>query len=469
MSAASAGPDFAVVGAGPAGLAAAALAAELGLDTVLYDEQSTLGGRIYHAVERNAEAASDLFGADYRRGADLVRAFRRSGAVHAPDTAVWSAAAGGALGVLRDGAARIVAARRVLIAVGARERPVPIPGWTLPGVMALGAAQMLLKASRLRPRSPPVIAGSGPLVFLVAHQLMRANVAPRAVLLTAPPGNRARALRHLAGAALSAGELWKGYRWMRALAAGGVPLIAGVRDLRALGEDRVAAVAYTDRAGRARRIETGLLLLHEGVVPDDRLARAAGCAQTWDEAGLCWRVTADAWGATDVEGIAVAGDCAGIGGARAAEHRGRLAALDAAYRLGAIDRAARDERARAERAALRRCLRPRPFLDALFRPAEAVLAPPDDETVVCRCEEVSAGEIRRAAALGCAGPNQVKAFTRCGMGPCQGALCEATVAALVARARGVPVASVGRFTARPPVKPITLGEIAGLDIMPAGR
>jgi len=462
----SAAPDLAVVGAGPAGLAAATLAAEFGLATVLYDEQPSPGGRIYHDVERNAEVAPDLFGEDYRRGVGLVRAFRRSGAVYAPGVSVWDAAAQGGLGVLRDGAAEIVAARRVLIAVGSLERPVPIPGWTLPGVMALGAAQTLLKASRLRPRSPPVIAGCGPLVFLVAHQLARAGAAPRTVLLCAARGNRVRALRHLAGAVLSVGELWKGYRWMRALAAMGVALVPGACDLRALGEDRLEAIAFTDRAGRARRIETDLLLLHEGVVPNDRLARAAGCAQTWDEAQQCWRTAVDGWGATSVEGIAVAGDCAGIGGARAAEHQGRLAALDAACRLGAIDRATRDGRARAERAALRRHLRLRPFLDALFRPADEILAPRDDDTIVCRCEEVSAGEIRRVVALGCAGPNQAKAFTRCGMGPCQGALCEATVAAIVAGARGVTVASVGRFTARPPAKPITLGEIAGLEITP---
>ena len=460
----SAGPDFAVVGAGPAGLAAATLAAELGLATVLYDEQASPGGRIYHDVERNAEASPDLFGEDYRRGVDLVRAFRRSGAVYAPGVAVWDAAARGGLGILRDGAAEIVAARRVLIAVGALERPVPIPGWTLPGVMALGAAQTLLKASRLRPRSPPVIAGSGPLVFLVAHQLARAGAAPRAVLLTAARGNRVRALRHLAGAALSAGELWKGHRWMRELAARGVTPIPAARDLRALGEGRVEAVAYTDRAGRARRIETDLLLLHGGIVPNDRLARAAGCAQTWDDAQQCWRTTVDDWSASSVEVVAVAGDCAGISGARAAEHMGRLAGLDAAHRLGIIDRATRVARARADRAALHRHLRLRPFLDALFRPGDEILAPRDDDTIVCRCEEVTAGEIRRVVALGCAGPNQVKAFTRCGMGPCQGALCEPTVAALVARARGAPVASVGRFTARPPAKPITLDEIAGLGI-----
>ena len=158
----------------------------------------------------------------------------------------------------------------------------------------------------------------------------------------------------------------------------------------------------------------------------------------------------------------MAGDCDGISGAPAAAHLGRLAALEAAYRLGRLDRSQRDRRAAVERAALARHLRIRRFLEVLFQPAPAVRVPEDDSTVVCRCEEVTAGELRRVIALGCPGPNQAKAFTRCGMGPCQGRMCGLTVSELMAAARGVSVPEIGHYRVRPPIKPVTVGEIAAL-------
>ena len=111
-----------------------------------------------------------------------------------------------------------------------------------------------------------------------------------------------------------------------------------------------------------------------------------------------------------------------------------------------------------------RWLAARPFLDALYSPDCALLAPRAADTIVCRCEEITAGEIRRLVTeQGCPGPNQMKSFTRCGMGPCQGRLCGLTVVELIAECRGVPVSEVGYYRIRSPVTPLTLGEIANLD------
>ena len=132
-----------------------------------------------------------------------------------------------------------------------------------------------------------------------------------------------------------------------------------------------------------------------------------------------------------------------------------------ACRLGRIEAAERDSRAAPLHAARRRDLRIRPFLETLYRPADDQRTPLADDVIVCRCEDVTAGDIRAALALGCPGPNQLKAFTRCGMGPCQGRLCGPTVTELIATERGVPVADVGYYRLRPPVKPVTLGELAG--------
>src|SRR5205085_8058350 len=147
----------------------------------------------------------------------------------------------------------------------------------------------------------------------------------------------------------------------------------------------------------------------------------------------------DEWGRTSLPKIAIAGDGAGIAGAEAAILSGRLAALDAAATLGRIEAAECDRRAQPIRAALARERAIRPFLDALYRPAPTVLMPAEDSVIACRCEEVTIGQIRRAVRLGALGPNQLKAFTRCGMGPCQGRICGPIVSAVLAEERRVPI------------------------------
>ncbi|MGE0257935.1 MAG: NAD(P)/FAD-dependent oxidoreductase [Alphaproteobacteria bacterium] len=461
--------DLAIIGAGPAGMAAAALASELGLDTVLIDEQDSPGGQIYRAIERTgaADGQNSPLGADYLAGRPLTAALRASGASYRPGMTVWhidpgDADQGGSVSVIGEEGSETIACRRILLAAGAIERPVPIPGWTLPGVMTVGAAQILLKTADLVPSGRTVIAGQGPLLYLAAIQLARAGGPPLLVLETTPRENYAAAARHLGGWWPGRRDLAKGLAMIAALRRLGVPVRRGVRGLRASGRRRVEGVAWD-----GGEIAADLLLLHEGVVPNTQIGLALQLAHVWDETQFCWRPAVDEWGRTSLPAVAIAGDAAGIAGADAAVPSGRLAALDAAHVLGWIGEAERDRRAAPLRAELARERAIRPFLDALYRPADPVLCPEDD-VIVCRCEEVTAGQIRRAVRLGAQGPNQVKAFIRCGMGPCQGRICGPLASAVIADARGVPVAEVGAFRPRAPYKPIALGALAAVTPNPAG-
>jgi len=448
-----------VIGAGPAGLAAATVSAQAGLATVLFDEQPGPGGQIYRAIAASPLRRETVLGPDYWRGARLVEAFAASGAQHVANATVWSLSPTREIGISCDGVARMVAARRVILATGAIERPFPIPGWTLPGVMTAGAAQVLLKSAVLVPSGRTVLAGTGPLLWLLARQFFEAGAALAAILDTTPRANWRRALP-LAPGFVASRYFGKGLALLRAVRTR-TRVIRRVTALAAEGDARLEAVRFRTARGGEQRIKADLLLLHQGVVPNVNLAMAAGVAHRWSEAQLCFVPVRDRDFATSVEGIAIAGDGGGIAGAEAAAEQGRVAAF-AALRALKPEAAAAWAGAEAEaRRNLAGWQRGRRFLDALYRPA-APFRRPAGETIVCRCEEVKAAEIVAAVAEGCTGPNQLKAFTRCGMGPCQGRLCGLTVTELIAAARGVSPAEVGYYRLRPPVKPVTLAELAGL-------
>ena len=238
----------------------------------------------------------------------------------------------------------------------------------------------------------------------------------------------------------------------------GIPVLSAVHDLRAEGVERLENLYFTHR-GKSKSLEVDTLLLHEGVVSNTQLTRQLGCDHDWYELQSYWHPLLDEWGNTSVEGVAVAGDGGIVAGALIAEASGHLAALEATYQLDKISRRRRDEDARIFRKKINIHRAIRPFLEHLFRPNPEILVPQDDSTLVCRCEEVTAGQVRQAVEWGALDLNRVKAYTRCGMGQCQGRMCGLTVAGIVAEAQGKSPREVGYYRCRPPLKPITLGQL----------
>lgn len=450
--------DVVIVGAGPAGMAAANVAAQRGLSVTVLDEQAAPGGQIYRAITQTSARRLQILGPDYAAGGELARAFAASGAKHERGASVWQVTAERTVDYVQDGVVKSLQAGAIILCSGAMERPFPIPGWTLPGVLTAGAAQILLKSAEVVPSQPVVLAGCGPLLYLLGWQYLRAGVPIRAIVDTTDSADYRRALTHLGGALKGWRQLAKGLKLMRALKRAGVPFHQGATDLALEGTDALEAIRFSV-AGRVQRLPATLVLLHQGVVPNTQVSWSLRARHRWDDAQLCWVPETDAWGELDVADIYVAGDSRGIGGAQAAAEQGRLAALEIVHRAGRIDRAMRDTLAAPVHRALREMLHIRPFLDALYRPKDANRIPADGVTV-CRCEEVTAGQLREFVKLGCLGPNQAKSFGRCGMGPCQGRLCGLTVTEVIADARGVPPAEVGYYRVRPPIKPVTLAELA---------
>lgn len=452
--------DLAILGAGPAGLAAAAQAAELGLGVTVLDEQPRAGGQIYRDVDKATPQLGDILGKDYTDGARLTEGLLQSGAEHISGAVVWAIEDGFRISYTCAGRGAQFGADRILLATGALERPMPVPGWTLPGVMTAGAGQILLKQSGLVAQGA-VLVGSGPLLYLIAAQMVRAGTPPAAMIETQTWGDLFHALRYVGGALRGWPYMAKGLKLLAEIKRAGVPRYTGATEIAIEGEDRAEAVTFTHK-GRRQQIACDTVFLHHGVVPNTQAARSLGISHGWDAAQSAFSPVLDEWGQSDVAGVFIAGDGAGIGGAKVAEYSGRLAALKIAADAKSLSSQDCTRMAAPLRRALARELAVRPFLDAAYPPYNAALLPADS-TVICRCEEVTAGDIRGYAAIGCLGPNQTKAFGRAGMGPCQGRYCGLTVTALLAAANGQTPDQTGYYRIRSPLKPVTLGELAAMD------
>lgn len=450
--------EVVIIGAGPAGLAAAREARAMGLQVIVLDEQHTPGGQIYRGVRYAPAARQALLGTDYQAGAALVSEFLASGVDYVPGASVWLITAERRVHYLVAGNARVIQAQRVIFCCGAYERPMPIPGWTLPGVMTAGAGQVLLKSAGQVPASKVLLAGSGPLLYLLAWQYLQAGIKITALVDTSSRRDLRSGLRHLPAALPGWRQLAKGIGYIRAIQRAGIPWYRSATKLCVEGTTSAKALTF-EAKGRVHRIDSELILLHQGIVPNTQPTLALGAEHRWDESQLCWIARQDTWGELSVPGCFIAGDAAGIDGAQAAYLQGQVVAIGVACSLQRLSVPDAERRAAPLRNALRRYRCLRPLLETLYRPQDEFRRPAN-ATVVCRCEEVTAGDIRGYAALGCIGPNQTKAFGRCGMGPCQGRMCGLAVTELLADAHGMPPADVGYYRIRPPLKPITLAELA---------
>jgi len=475
--------DICVIGAGPAGMAAAITATRHGASAIVLDEQPAPGGQIYRAITSGGLSRAGILGPDYRAGHKLAERFAASGANWISDATVWritpTAPAIPRLASVHEltpsepvtdrtrfeviysheGRAHAVTARRLILANGAIERPFPIPGWTLPGVISAGAGQILLKQSGIVP-TDAILAGSGPLLYLLATQLIRAGAPPRALVETAPETGWWLALGRLPRALLALPQLSKGLAMLAEIRRAGIPRFPNATELAVQGTDAVTGLAFKVGAKR-HQLPCTTLLLHVGVVPNVQFSRALRLLHDWHDGQRCWQPRTDTWGTTSHPGIAIAGDGGGIAGAVHARHQGHITALEALRALGLLTSDERNRYALRHRRArfVERSIRP--FLNRLYAPPRQALAP-EDKTIVCRCESVTAGDLRRFARLGCLGPNQVKAHGRAGMGPCQGRTCGLVVSEILARANRRTMEQTGYLRLRMPIKPVTLAEMASL-------
>lgn len=449
------GSEVVVVGAGPGGIRAAVEASAAGAQVLLLDDGPRPGGQIYRQLPPEIRPAGrDPLGGSRVKSRPLLGDLDRAAVTVIPGAEVWGVLPERVVLVHQAGRPAVHRAGALVLATGAYDRPAAMPGWTLPGVVTAGGVTALVKAQRVLPGRRVLLAGTGPLLLAAATALVHggarvvgvAEAAPRRALagLLRRPGIARQALEVMAA-------LWRTPIWGRH----GLVRIEGTERVERVIVARLDE-GWRPVAGTERALDVDTVVLGYGLVPSPELADLAGCALTYDAGRGGWIPVTDPGRlmATSSPGVFVAGDGAGVGGADVAEAQGRLAGLGAAHHVGKLGATEALARAAPAWRTLRRLAGFRTALQRLLAPRPGLYELATDDTIVCRCEEVSAREIRAAIEDGARHVTEVRAVTRAGMGLCQGRLCVPSLTGLLGRWAGVSPEAAGRLPPRLPARPV---------------
>ncbi|MCA2003050.1 MAG: NAD(P)/FAD-dependent oxidoreductase, partial [Chloroflexi bacterium] len=427
--------ELLVVGAGPAGLGAAVAAAEQGVETVVVDGFSQPGGQYFMQMPA---AFFSVKGTDMEEKGKLwldklenlpVRVISKTlvwGIFEEEGRDTWMAALYGV------DSPRYFRARKIILANGAYDSPVPFPGWTLPGVMTCGAALILLKTYRVAPGTKALVTGAGPLLLSVAAHLIGAGAQVAAVCESNRPFPRG--LAHLPAILENFSRVREGVRYAGRLMSAGTPYKPGWSVLSASGRERVerAVIVKLDKTGRpipavTQTFDVDLVVTGYSLIPNTGLARMIGCELDYQPQKGGWIPLRDENMRASKPGVYVVGDGAGIGGAENALLEGQIAGVHAAQELGHLAPISADEALRSLRAKRRSQIRFGQMYGDLFTPQHGLISLARDDTILCRCEDVTLGQVKEAIQMGATTLREVKMATRCGMGNCQGRMCERSV------------------------------------------
>jgi len=457
-------PEVLVVGGGPGGLIAASVAAESGAEVVVLDERANVGGQFFKQPRSMSRRPLRL-DRQFEDGRRLIERATRSGATLISNAQVVGAFANNELLVRDRNAVRVYRPQRLIIATGAYERSPPFPGWTLPGVMTIGAAQTLLRGHGVRPGQRILIAGNGPLNAQVAVELSKAGADVVSVLELAPV-HRPRALKPiLRMLATEPGLTTAGIRGLAQLRLAGVTLRSGCGiaavESTAGGLRATFGQASSDGIQAHESTAVDAVCLGYGFLPNNELLRMLGCRHRYDAGRMQLIVERRDDCQTSLDGVFAIGDCCGLGGAVTAMHEGTIAATSVARSLGLDITNVAD---REEQRAKRRLARHSAFQAALW---SLYAAPRFDtelataDTPICRCENVTLQQLDDALAEGFLSLAEIKRQTRLGMGSCQGRNCATIALSRLAGQTALTPDEYAFFAARAPLKPVRIGELVG--------
>lgn len=457
--------ELAVVGAGPGGLSAAITAAQAGVQVTLLEEYHHPGGQFLRGAHRGESIPTKS--RTERLSHSLLEQLSSKNIAIRTGTLVWGIE-GHRLALQSLQGTEWLSAKKLIIAIGAREIVMPFPGWTLPGVMTVGAAQILFKEHGVLPGKRILLAGSGPLLLATASALVQSkqDVSITGILEITRPLSWMK----YASVALSDLErLGEGLRYGKSIFAKKIPYHFGYVITRAEGMDRLTGVtiARIDRQGKPIRdseqqLSIDTLCLSFGFIPNTELTQLAGCSHAYLPERGGWVPVTDETLQTSVDGIYAVGETAGVGGAKTALIQGQIAGLAVALELGKLNKEAFTRRYIPLAKQLQPLKRFGSMLNTLFRPSPDFCSLITEETILCRCEQVRVGETRQAIRGGAHTLSALKNQIPVGQGHCQGRNCGPLLTRLISSETGISASKIGQFRPRPPLKPVLLSALANV-------
>ena len=459
--------DFVVIGAGPAGISAAVAAASAGVEVTVIGEDPQIGGQIFRQIVPPLQTRDPLVDIqDHRIFEDLQEKLTNGNIQFLGKTIVW--------GIFEDKVIAIdaqhrslIKAKKLLIAEGAYEAPVAFPGWTLPGVTTLGGIQILLKSQGVIPAGKILVAGTGPLLYYTASQLINNGAEVVAVLEVSSLSQWIKWTMQLWRAP---GILGKGFKYLNILRKHHVPVYYNCLALEARGGDHLEEVVFArvdeqwrPVAGTEKRIAVDNLCLNFGFIPSTQFTHIANCEHVCDPQLRSWVPRFNSRYETSQAGIYVAGDCAGIGGVKMAVLEGELVGNEVACQLGCISIAEAGRRRSQLQRSLSRNRWYQRFLKKIYAFRPGLLDLLTDETIICRCEEVNLKTISNFIREGIDHLERIKLLSRMGMGRCQGRFCYPTLLGILSKVLSPSELVKEDFTGRPPAKPLPLKILLDLS------
>ena len=459
--------DFVVIGAGPAGLRAALTAARRGVEVTVIGEDPQHGGQIFRQLTPPLQTQEHIMELqDHRILDDLQEELIKADIQFLKKTIVWGIFDDKVIAFDKSNKSRINA-KKILIAEGAYEAPVAFPGWTLPGVMTLGGIQILLKSQGVIPKGKIIVAGTGPLLFYTASQLIEKGADVRAVLEASSLSQWMRWTMRLWRAP---GILGKGLKYMNILRKNHVPVYYSTMPLEAKGGNGLKEVVFAKVdnqwrpiPGTENELDVDLLCLNFGFIPSTQFSHMAGCEHTCDPQIRGWVPKVNSSYETSVEGIYVAGDCTGIGGVKTAVLEGELVGNEVARHLGCFPDADADKRLHVLQKKIQGHLWYRNFLRKIYTFRPGLLDLLTDETIICRCEEVKFGSVSNLIENKSYSLEKIKLQLRTGMGQCQGRFCYPTLLGILSKSLSSDAVCSQDFAGRIPVKPLPLEKLFDLS------
>ena len=457
--------DLVVLGAGPAGVAAANVASKEGAEVVIIDENSSAGGQIYRAPPNEFQPQNSFKSDEFREGEKQRNILKNSNVKALFKHRVWSVSSDLVVSTVGPNGLSSWHARSLIIANGALERIIPFPGWTIPGVIGLAASTILLKSQYVLPGQSTVVAGCGPLLIAVANGIIKSGGKVSAIIDLNSKSDWIKAFPRLLS---RPDQLFKGMSWFANIMKAGIKIYGGHAVTNTKQVDNVLriSIAPINSAGsildskNQKIVEGDCLAIGHGLFPSTEITRLLKAKHIYDPLKGGWVPLIDDDFRSSIPGVYIAGDATGISGAFSAVQKGRIAGMAAVRDLNVMSSQKYKAKIKSELIILKKNENFGKAAVRLMKFRPELIQTITSETIVCRCEDVFRSEIDEAIESGARDLNQLKAWTRCGMGPCQGRTCSEAIEAILASKVGSRELA-GQWTGRTPLRPVPIEQIIG--------